>query len=135
MRVIVDTGSTLLRADRGALFTLLKNLLENAIQHSPGGSVHLDVSCCLNGQTPYLRIQVRDEGPGFDPALLAHVFEPFFTGRRGGTGLGLSIVERIVDAHGGVVRAANCPEGGAQITIDLPRTVVDLSRAEVSGAA
>jgi signal transduction histidine kinase len=121
--------------DRGGIDQVLRNLLENAIQHSPGGTVRIDVMRRVNIDAPQLRIQVRDEGPGFDRTQLAHVFEPFFTRRCGGTGLGLSIVERIVDAHGGSVRAANCRDGGAQITIDLPRTVQNISGAEVAGAA
>ena len=63
---------------------------------------------------------MRDFGSGFADADLSRVFQPFYTKRRGGTGLGLSIVQRIVDEHGGMVRAENASGGGAVVTIKLP---------------
>ena len=48
------------------------------------------------------------------------MFEPFFTRRQGGTGMGLAIVQRIVEAHGGTLAAANRPQGGAVFTVYLP---------------
>jgi signal transduction histidine kinase len=131
----IQPGVEVWPMDRTRMEQVLRNLLENAIQHSPGGTVRLDVQDAFRDGAPYLRVQVRDEGPGFDPAQLAHVFEPFFTRRCGGTGLGLSIVERIVDAHGGAVRASNCATGGAEITVHLPRATPTDSHADVIGAA
>ncbi len=60
MQAVVEPGLTLLRADRGTLFTLLKNLLGNAIQHShAGGAVQRRAKTNL--------ISVQDEGPGVSP--------------------------------------------------------------------
>jgi signal transduction histidine kinase len=70
-----------------------------------------------------LEIEVADSGPGIISGLLPRLFEPFFTTKGAGTGLGLAIVERIAAAHGGIVYAANCPEGGAAFTICLPNTM------------
>lgn len=82
-------------ADRGALFTLLKNLLENAIQHAPRGSaIHLEVRS--NNLT------LRDWGPGVEAEQLPHLFERFWRGvhrRDHGAGLGLSICQEIATAH------------------------------------
>jgi signal transduction histidine kinase len=48
------------------------------------------------------------------------MFDPFFTTKSDGAGLGLAIVDRVAEAHGGEVRAANCPEGGAAFTLKIP---------------
>jgi signal transduction histidine kinase len=97
--VYVDIRSTPeipdLRADRGALFMLLKNLLENAIQHSPiGGIVAVTVD------TDHLC--VRDEGPGIPVGELPKLFTRFWRGpmrRNDGAGLGLSICREVAAAH------------------------------------
>jgi len=84
------------QADRGALFTLLKNLLENAIEHAPPGS-RVGVEIRENS------LAVRDRGPGVDAAQLPLLFERFWRGahrRDHGAGLGLSICHEVARAHG-----------------------------------
>jgi two-component system sensor histidine kinase QseC len=84
-----------LRADRGALFMLLKNLVENAIQHSPiGGLVAVTVDID--------HLCVRDEGPGVPAGELPKLFTRFWRGpmrRKDGAGLGLSICREVAAAH------------------------------------
>jgi PAS domain S-box-containing protein len=107
-------------ADRARVTQVLQNLIENAVHFSPaGGAVRLSVQeVAVDGQ-PWVEIEVKDSGPGFEPDDLTRLFEPFFTRRRGGTGLGLSIVKRIVYDHGGDVSAHNHPEGGAVVKVRL----------------
>ncbi|HVR98153.1 MAG TPA: HAMP domain-containing sensor histidine kinase, partial [Thermoanaerobaculia bacterium] len=100
---------------------VLKNLIENAVQHSPAGS-RVQVTARplqVDGQG-WVRLTVRDQGPGFPAADLTRVLEPFFSRRKGGTGLGLSIVSRTVEGHGGSLRLDNDADGGARVEIDLP---------------
>ncbi len=99
-------------ADRGALFTLLKNLLENAIQHTPPGTpVRVEVDTAT--------LSVRDWGPGVDHEQLPLIFNRFWRGahrRDVGAGLGLSICEEIARAHGWTLQASRA-DPGLRITL------------------
>jgi signal transduction histidine kinase len=101
-----------LRADRGALFTLLKNLAENAVQHSPQNGVVLVT--VLDTE-----IAVRDEGSGIPAEDLPKVFSRFWRGsarRDEGAGLGLAICQEIVLAHGWRLSVRNTARG-AEFTV------------------
>jgi two-component system OmpR family sensor kinase len=118
--VLVDDGpGAELNGDRHRLEQALGNLLDNALRHG-GGTIHL--AARVRGAT--VELHVRDEGPGFPPTFIATAFERFTRAdparTRGGSGLGLSIVQVIARAHGGVARAANHPDGGADVWIELP---------------
>lgn len=99
---VSSTGADLCwTADHGALFTLLKNLLENAIEHAPAGST-VDVGIEAHALT------VRDHGPGVQAEQLPLLFARFWRGahrRDLGAGLGLSICQEIALAHGGSLTA------------------------------
>jgi signal transduction histidine kinase len=114
----VAPGLPEVEVDPGRFLQVVQNLLANAIQHSlAGAQVELAAVGLAGGR---VEVVVADSGPGFRPDDLAHVFEPFYTRRRGGTGLGLSIVQRIVSEHGGEVWASNRKRGGALVTVRLP---------------
>jgi len=115
----VAPGLPALTLDGTRMEQVLENLVANAVHHAPRGTaVHVTVE--LTEGERAVAFRVEDEGPGIAPADLERLFEPFFSRRDGGTGLGLPIVHRIVDAHGGAVRAANRPTGGAVFTVTLP---------------
>jgi len=68
----------------------------------------------------HVELVVRDSGPGIPPHVQPHLFESFFSTKRGGLGLGLVIVRSIVERHNGRVRAENHPSGGAVFFVRLP---------------
>ena len=114
-------GLESLRMDRQRVVQLFENLIENAVQHSPEGSVvEIEGGTLRDTDRDWVEVRVADRGPGFAGEDLTKVFEPFFTRRRGGTGLGLSIVQRIVQEHGGRIQAGNREGGGAVMTVHLP---------------
>lgn len=95
------------KADRGGLFTLLKNLLENAIQHAPAGSA-------VTIEVERDAITVRDSGPGVEASQLSLIFDRFWRGahrRDHGAGLGLAICQEIALAHGWRLTAERAEPG------------------------
>jgi PAS domain S-box-containing protein len=96
------------------------NLITNALQHAPAGSVVRIGGSVERDPRPAVLVSVEDEGPGVPAEHVERVFEPFFTRRSGGTGLGLSIVQRVVEAHAGQVAARNRAQGGACFSVRLP---------------
>jgi signal transduction histidine kinase len=102
--------------DRGQLSSVIVNLLLNALDALPhGGRVEL----VLRGG-PQPEITIEDSGPGIAPSVLPRLFTPFASTKPTGTGLGLSICKRVVQEHGGTIRAANRREGGARFTLTIP---------------
>ena len=93
------------------------------MRFAPAGSV---IVIAARKDGPDLRIEVRDDGPGFPDSFLPHAFERFRrpdTARSrddGGAGLGLAIVQAICAAHGGRATARNSPGGGAVVSLWLP---------------
>jgi signal transduction histidine kinase len=106
------------RADAPRLEQVILNLLDNAAQHSPQGSV---IDMILSRDHGSVRLRVRDQGAGIPPDALGRVFEPFFTTRANGTGLGLTLVKSIVEGHGGRVSLWNNePPPGLTFEVSLP---------------
>ena len=111
------------RADANQLRQVLHNLVKNALDALEAAQAQglvaqptLGIELALEGNRALLR--VRDNGPGFAPAILARAFEPYVTTKPKGTGLGLAIVKKIIDDHGGEIRLAN--QDGAVVSLWLP---------------
>ncbi|HEY0838032.1 MAG TPA: HAMP domain-containing sensor histidine kinase [Azospirillum sp.] len=104
------------RGNAFALEDALRNLIDNALRHTPAGGA-VEVAVIVNPPA----LEVRDRGPGVPAALRAHLFEPFVQGRerRGNAGLGLAIVAETAAVHGGSATVADRPGGGAVFRIGL----------------
>jgi PAS domain S-box-containing protein len=118
-----DPGAAVL-GDKARLVQVLANLLNNAAKYSPEGR-RIDVAAEVDG--PRLRLAVRDQGIGMEPALTDHVFDLFTQAQRssdrsqGGLGLGLALVKHLVELHGGTVSCASPGLGqGSSFTVELP---------------
>jgi len=74
-------------------------------------------------------LQINDDGPGIPPEVESKIFDPFFTTKETGkgTGLGLTVAYAIVEEHGGRIRSASQPGGGASFTVELPVSGVDVA--------
>jgi two-component system sensor histidine kinase HydH len=105
--------------DPQQLHQVFVNLLINGIEAMPSGGL-LRVHVALSKPRSEVQIRIEDNGSGFPAEILAKLFEPFATSKERGTGLGLAVSRRIVQEHGGVIEAANRPEGGAVLKIVLP---------------
>lgn len=109
--------ATALRCDVLQLRQAVLNLLENAVWFaSPAGQVQVT----LDEKNDFAELTVDDSGPGVDPDIRAHIFEPLVSSRPGGTGLGLALVKRIVEKHGGEVSVDKSPLGGARFSFRVP---------------
>lgn len=69
-------------------------------------------------------IEIKDNGPGIDPALIIRIFEPFFTTKEKGSGLGLPIVKRTINSHGGIITVESTQGTGTCFKIFLPTKLI-----------
>jgi len=112
-------------ADPLRMAQVLGNLIDNAVRHTPAQG---EIVLRLRAEPPdKVRLEVEDSGPGIPDDLLPVIFQRLTrfgdkrASNRDGTGLGLAIARKLVEAHGGQIRAANRPQGGARFTIVFPR--------------
>lgn len=92
------------------------NLLDNAVRHGRAGDPTAPVTVTVAGG----RVEVADGGPGLEPQLLPDMVDRSGNGHPTGARLGLTLARRVAHVHGGELRAANRPGGGAVFTLDLP---------------
>ncbi len=110
------------RANRVQIEQVLFNLTKNAVDALEGvdGKRELQIRCHMSSGRDAWEMVVADNGPGLRPEYLQRLFHPFFTTKSDGLGQGLSICRSIVERHGGVMEAANRPEGGMVFRFSLP---------------
>jgi heavy metal sensor kinase len=123
IRITVSAGPPVIVAgDAARTEQVVRNLLENAIKHSPQGAA---VSAAVEGDRTSGHVVVADTGAGIPPDALPHIFERFYrvdTARSregGGSGLGLAIVRELVQAQSGTVSASS-DGSGTRMTCSFP---------------
>jgi signal transduction histidine kinase len=109
LRLHLPEQPVIIRGEEEALGDALRNLIDNALAHSPAGKA-VEILVAEDGS-----IEVRDRGPGIPPAQREQIFERFWRASKSGgegAGLGLSIVRAIVKGHRGSISVADNPGGG-----------------------
>jgi two-component system, cell cycle sensor histidine kinase and response regulator CckA len=116
-------------ADKSQIRQILNNLMLNARQAMPHGGkmkVCMENTVLAANTMPmlpagkYVKISIRDHGPGINPEHLPRIFEPYFTTKKVGTGLGLATVYSVVRKHDGQIKAVSEPGKGTTFEIYLP---------------
>ncbi len=102
---------------------VILNLLQNATQAMPsGGVIDVEVATNQTPDAPQVMLRLCDSGVGMSAEVRQQLFTPFFTTKEDGTGLGLVTCKKIVEAHGGLIRAERRESGGTCFIISLPRS-------------
>ncbi|NMO15061.1 response regulator [Pyxidicoccus fallax] len=134
----VDVAPAWLSGDDSRLSQVVTNLVSNALKYTPEGG-RIRVSTREEGE--HVVLEVSDTGVGLPADALPRVFDLFFQEDRsldrsqGGLGVGLTLVKRLVDLHGGTVRASSeGPNQGSTFTVHLPRGLVEEAPRARSGA-
>jgi two-component system NtrC family sensor kinase len=120
LKLVTDVESPLLMSgDVGLLQQVLVNIILNAIQASPEGSV-LKIAARIKDEN--IEIHIIDHGHGIADTDYSKIFDPFFTTKEEGqgTGLGLSVSYGIIERHNGVLKIRNHKNGGVEVYILLP---------------
>jgi signal transduction histidine kinase len=108
-----------IEGDPERLRQVLLNLLDNAVKYGHDGG---GIEVSLGAADGWVRIAVRDHGPGIPTGELPRVKEKFYkgSGKERGSGIGLAVCEEIVTRHGGRLTIENAPDGGVLATVLLP---------------
>jgi signal transduction histidine kinase len=125
-----SAGPLTIEADAALLHRMIANLFDNELKHVPSGCT---VNLRLAVEDDSASLILEDDGPGFDPEVLLHLFERRVKGKESnGHGLGLAFVDAVARAHSGSVTAGNRESGGARISVTLPLFANRQSRAPIT---
>ena len=117
---LVSEEDILIEADKGRIYQVISNLLNNAIKFTREDTI---IIARVEKRDSYVIVSIKDSGTGIDPEIMPRLFAKFATKSEiGGMGLGLFISKSIIEAHGGKIWAENNPDGekGATFYFSLP---------------
>lgn len=124
VRTVAMPSGIVCRIHPQLIRTVMRNLLANAVRHSPAGSRPIEVH--LEKQLPFAVLRITDHGVGIAPEDLPRIFDPFFRADpsrsrlNGGYGLGLSLCQAIAEAHEGKIEVQSQPGRGSTFSFFLP---------------
>jgi hypothetical protein len=117
----LEPGLPMVLADPEAIRRALANLIDNAAEAMQGSLLkELGVESCLSEDGAAVEVEVSDTGHGLTDEIRERLFLPFYSTKHRGTGLGLSIAAKIVQEHGGSLRAESNSPKGARFLLRLP---------------
>src|SRR3989440_11245293 len=122
MTVDLASGLPVVRGDRVQLQQVILNMVLNGLEAmaEPNGHIRALVIRTSRAGDAAVRVAVEDAGVGIDTDDLERLFQPLYTTKPEGLGMGLAIARTIIEAHGGHLRGANHPAGGATFQFTLP---------------
>jgi len=117
----LEPGLPMVLADPEAIRRALANLIDNAAEAMQGSLLRvLNIGSALSEDGSAVEISVSDTGHGLTDEIRERLFLPFYSTKHRGTGLGLSIAAKIVQEHGGSIRAEGNSPKGARFLVRLP---------------
>lgn len=126
IRMTVFDGPSAVTGDRGQLYEVFENLVENAIKYGAGGKF-IEIALAPSGRPGFQQqVTVIDHGPGVEPEHVPRLTERFYridadaSRKKKGTGLGLAIVKHIVNRHRGQLSIKSKPGEGMRVDVFLP---------------
>ncbi len=144
-RIAIEEDLRPVEADQGQIGQVIQNIVINAREAMPEGGVveiaagNVDLPPGGNPSLPeggkFVRIAIKDSGPGISGRNLPRIFEPYFTTKPRGSGLGLATSFSIVRNHGGAIDVKSEPGKGATFVIYLPSSGDIVETAEETHAA
>jgi len=122
VRIALELSSEIdkVEIDAVQIQQVILNLSKNAIEAMANGEQERTLTILTRPEADrQILVEVGDTGPGIDPDLIPHIFEPFFSTKKNGTGIGLAICRSIVEAHSGRIAARNREPGGAIVQFTI----------------
>ena len=122
LEMLIGGPPAAIEADRGLLRQVVVDLIENASEALPseGGQIRVSSRSIVIGSAPHWELEIHDNGRGIEPAVLARIFDPFFSTKAEHRGLGLSAALGIVRRLGGDLEVESHEGQGATFRVRLP---------------
>ncbi len=116
----LDAAGAQVSADEDQIWQVVLNLMRNGMEAMPSGG-RLELATRSDGD--HVTCTITDTGVGMTPEIVAQMFRPFFSTKRGGTGLGMPFVRQVLNEHQSVLHCTSVPGEGTRFTFSLPRVV------------